>query len=133
MQGNIRFLRREKKIICLLTDHPLANTGWRNSDCSPLFGVLGVVVVEVVVAVDAMLGEEGGQAAGGSSTLAGTAVTVWYTGVPAFPFLESLLVFSLLDVAGGAGVVLVFSPGAGPRGVPPPPLGTATPTTPSLA
>lgn len=103
-----------------------------SSICSPLFGVLGVVVVELEV-VEAMLGVEGGGAAGGSNTLAGTAVTVWYTGVPTFPFLESLLVFSLLDAVVVAGVASVFSPGEGPRGVAPPALDPATPTTPSLA
>lgn len=81
----------------------------------------------------AVLGVDGGGAPGGSSTLAGTAVTVWYIGVPALPFLESPLVFSLLEVAGGTGVVRVFSPGTAPRGVAPPPLDPGTPTTPSLA
>lgn len=93
-----------------------------------------MVLVEVVgVLAGAVHGVLGGGAAGGSSTLAGTAVTVWYIGVPAFPFLESLFVFSLLEVVGGAGVVRLFSPGAGPRGVAPPPLDPATSTTPSLA
>lgn len=113
-----------------LSDHSQVT---RNGIFSPLFGVLGVVVVEVEGVLGAVLGVVGGGAPGGSSTLAGTAVTVWYIGVPALPFLESPLVFSLPEVAGGAGVVRVFSPGTGPRGVAPPPLGPATPTTPSLA